>query len=336
MVARIGGIAGPAGFQQRLAAGLSSRGIEVSYDLDDRPYEAALVIGGTRALPGLSRAKRLGVPIAQRLDGINWIHRRRRTGVRHFLRAEANNLLLRWIRDRLADVVIYQSHFARSWWDRKYGPAPGAASVVWNGVPLDVYKPAGIGTRPEDRLRLLLVEANLAGGYEVGLEAAVELARRLQSASGRRVELAVAGRVPRTLQQAWEGRAADIICWLGVVPPEDIPALDRSAHLLYAADLLPACPNAVIEALACGLPVVAFSTGALAELVTENAGGLAPYGGDPWRLDPPDTGGLARAAERVLADLPRFRAGARARAVEALGLDAMVDGYLEALGWSRR
>ncbi len=117
------------------------------------------------------------------------------------------------------------------------------------------------------------------------------------------------------------------------MPPENIPLLDRSAHLLFASDLHPACPNAVIEALACGLPVVAFDTGALRELVSEQAGRLADYGGDPWQIDPPDFEGLAAAGEAVLDDLPRFRAGARERAESGLGLQPMVEGYLKVMGW---
>jgi len=117
----------------------------------------------------------------------------------------------------------------------------------------------------------------------------------------------------------------------GLVPREQIPALDRSAHLLYAADINAACPNSVVEALACGLPVVSFATGALPELVTGDAGRIVPYGGDPWQLHPPDLDALARAAAEVLADQARFRAGARRRAEEALGLDPMVDAYLDVL-----
>jgi glycosyltransferase involved in cell wall biosynthesis len=101
--------------------------------------------------------------------------------------------------------------------------------------------------------------------------------------------------------------------------------------LLYSADINAACPNSVIEALGCGLPVVAFDTGALPELVNGDAGRITPYGGNPWRLDPPDIDGLARGASEVLENLERFQRGARRRAEQAFSLENMVEGYLQAL-----
>ena len=91
------------------------------------------------------------------------------------------------------------------------------------------------------------------------------------------------------------------------------------------------CPNSTIEALACGLPVVAFDTGSLPELVTGEAGRVVPYGGDPWELEPADVAGLAGGAVEVLANQERFRKGARQRAEEAFGLERMVTGYVECL-----
>jgi glycosyltransferase involved in cell wall biosynthesis len=79
------------------------------------------------------------------------------------------------------------------------------------------------------------------------------------------------------------------------------------------------------------LPVLAFDTGALPELVCGGAGRIVPYGGDPWKLEQPDVPGLARAAADILDDQARFRKAARARAEEAFGLDHMVDAYLEVL-----
>jgi glycosyltransferase involved in cell wall biosynthesis len=86
-----------------------------------------------------------------------------------------------------------------------------------------------------------------------------------------------------------------------------------------------------VEALACGLPVLSFDTGALPEMVTGEAGRVVPYGGDPWRLDQADTLSLAAAAEEILQNQEPFRKGARVRAEEAFNLDDMVDSYLKAL-----
>jgi glycosyltransferase involved in cell wall biosynthesis len=329
-------------FHHKMAAGLQRRGIEVGYELGGEQWDALLVVGGTRRLDDLWRARWNGVPVVQRLDGINWLHRLRHTGLRHWLRAEYGNWLLRTIRDRFANRVVYQSAFARDWWQRVYGTGRAPASVVHNGVDLDAYSPDGPHTRPDDRWRILLVEGSLMGGYEMGLETAVALAEALsdriaglpeeEERLNRPVELMVVGRVSPELKSEWNLMAGFAIRWAGQVPPERIPEIDRSAHLLYSADLNAACPNAVIEALACGLPALAFDTGALPELVTGEAGAVVPYGGDPWRLDPPDVDPLAGAALRLIAGGEAHRRAARELAEAAFGLERMLDGYLDALG----
>ena len=334
LLPRLSGVGGMVSFQQRLAAGLNRRGIAVCYELADLPYAAVLVVGGTRQLRGLWRLRRGGVPIVQRLDGMNWLHRLQPTGLRHRLRAEYGNTLLALIRSRLADRIVYQSEFARGWWERVHGPSPVPSSVVYNGVDLELFNPAGPHQRPDDLFRLLMVEGSLMGGYELGLEAAEAmgalLAERLK-AGRRKVELVVVGCVAPQVSERWVGRSRLPLRWMGQVLPERIPEIDRSAHLLYSADLNAACPNSVIEAMACGLPVVAFDTGALPELVTDGAGRVVPYGGDPWRLDPPDVAALAEAALEVLADQDGYRLAARRRAEAAFSLDEMVDGYLQVL-----
>jgi glycosyltransferase involved in cell wall biosynthesis len=331
---RPSGVGGMVSFRRRLGRGLTARGIEVCDALDPDSTDAILVIGGTRRLADLYRAHRRGVPIVQRLDGMNWLHRKLRTGFRHFLRAEWGNWLLSTIRSRLADRVVYQSEFARQWWERVYGPTKVPTDVILNGIDLDRYNPNGPGVPPEDCYRLLMVEGALEGGYELGLEHGVRLAETLAQEVSRPVTLMVVGRVSQALRRKVETGTSVRLRWEGLVPQERIPEIDRSAHLLFSADLNPACPNTVIEALACGLPVVAFDTGALPELVTQEAGCLASYGGDPWKLDPPDIAGLAYAARTVLKSQAHYRAGARSRAEANLGLNRMVDAYLTVLGWT--
>lgn len=321
---------GPASFQGRLAAGLANRGIDVTYNLLERPLSAVLVIGGTRRLESLWRAKQDGIPVIQRLDGMNWIHRQRRTGLKHWLRAEYGNWLLQVIRSRLSRHIVYQSHFSKGWWERVYGLVSAETSVVYNGVDLDVYHPDGPHDRPADKLRILVVEGNLGGGYEWGLGAAVKLAEGTSNAMNKPVELVVAGGASQAIQDEWTGRSGVPLRFIGWVERVKIPEIDRSAHVLYAADVNAACPNSVLEALACGLPVVSFDTGALPELITTDAGRISPYGGDPWKLETPDVPALVRGAVEVLEDQERFRSGARRRAEGAFGLDTMVEGYLSA------
>jgi glycosyltransferase involved in cell wall biosynthesis len=270
-------------FQGKFVSGLKARNIDVCYDLGDLPYDAVLVIGGTRQLQRLWRVKRRGIPIVQRLDGMNWIHRVLNTGIRHWIRAEYGNIILSNIRASLGSLL---------------------------------------------------------GGYEFGLENAIELASHIAYShdGGQRVELMVVGRVSPGTKEHWEswiGRKemnqVFQINWLGAVPHDQIAEIYQSAHLFFSADINAACPNSVIEAIACGTPVAAFDTGALAELLGDGGGITVPYGGNPWQLDPPDIHSLVSSALDLLHNLDHYRESARQRALSGFDLEPMVDRYLELL-----
>jgi glycosyltransferase involved in cell wall biosynthesis len=328
LIPHLAGLGGPSSFQARLVSGLEAHGLRVVYDPDDPSLTSILVVGGTSNLAALWRAHRRGVRIIQRLNGMNWIHRVSRTGLRHYLRSEINNLILATIRRRLADEIVYQSNFSQSWWERVYGPLEKPCRIIYNGVDLQSFSPNGPGSRPERFTRIQMVEGRLGSGNEPGLLNGLALAETLIRERELPVELSIIGEASPMLRAEAGKRLRQAVCWQGVLPRERIPEANRSAHLFFSADLNAACPNSVVEALACGLPVLAFDTGALKELVPPDAGKIVPYGSDHWHLQAADIPALAQAATEILADLPRFQAGARRRAAEALGLDRMVDAYL--------
>jgi glycosyltransferase involved in cell wall biosynthesis len=101
--------------------------------------------------------------------------------------------------------------------------------------------------------------------------------------------------------------------------------------MMYCAEVNPPCPNSVIEALACGLPVIGFDSGSLKELVTDDAGCIVSYGANPWKLETPNIEALAASAGDVLEKQDQFRTAARKRAESAFGLDQMVESYLKVL-----
>lgn len=315
-----------ASFRLKFEQGIKSRGVEVTHDLSAQS-DAVLVIAGTRKLWQLHQARKRGIRIVQRLDGINWVQRVRWTGPRYHFRAEYGNAMLALIRNRFADRVIYQSQFIRNWWSDWYGAGQAPSTVILNGVDLEKYSPEGPQDRPTDRYRLLLLEGSLAGGLNAGLFHGVALAEKL--AEKHSMEVVVAGKVDEATQAKLKSSVP--VKFLGTIPRDEIPRLARSSHLMYCAEVNPPCPNSVIEALACGLPVVGFDSGSLKELVNEAAGRVVPYGANPWKLETPHIAALADSAQEVLSKQKQFRAGARKRAESILGLESMVDSYLKVL-----
>lgn len=315
-------------FRLKFEDGLRARAVDITNDAS-REVDSILVLAGTRHLLPLWKARRRGIRMVQRLDGINWVHRVRWAGLRYTIRAMYGNANLAFIRRRLADHVIYQSQFIKHWWEDWYRSARVPSNVILNGVDLNRYTPHGLHERPSGHYRLLVVEGSLAGGLNYGLFNAASLASALSKRF--KIELMIVGHVDGHTKNRLKHQTAFRIQFMDTTPRDHIPWLMRSSHLLFSAEVNPPCPNSVIEALACGLPVVGFDTGSLSELVQGEAGRLVPYGADPWRLQTPDIPALAEAAADVLQDQPLFRKSARERAEAAFDVEKMVDEYLNVL-----
>lgn len=332
LVPRLQGLGGMVSFQAKFIQELDRRGIDHSFDPADPLNTAILVIGGTRHLLPLLRARRRGLHIVQRLNGMNWLHKVQKTNLQSWLRSVNANNLLNFIRRYVCNEIIYQSEFSRTWWESEHGGLNKLNHVVYNGVDLNTYSPIGEEEPAIDRFSILLVEGHLTQASAGGLEIAMQLVKSLRERLILPVELIVVGDVLASVQVVCQQKFPSVnVHWTGIVPHTDIPTLDRSAHLLFSADLNAACPNSVLEALACGLPVLAYDTGSLSELIQEGAGSVVPWGSNYWRLEPPDLPALVEAAILILQNNGKYRQAARQRAEQVFSLEAMVDAYLEVL-----
>lgn len=328
IVPRVEGRGGVTSFRLKFEEGLRARGVDVTYDLT-QAVDAALVLAGTRHLLALRKARKQGIRIVQRLDGINWVHRARWAGLRYTVRAIYGNMNLAFLRKRLVDHVIYQSQFIKQWWEDWYRPARVPATVIINGVDLNRYTPHGLHERPSSHYRLLVVEGSLAGAQNSGLFSAAHLAEAL--AKKFKIELTIVGRVDGRSKNKLKNQTVFRMRFMDVIPAEQIPWLMRSSHFLFSAEVNPPCPNSVIEALACGLPVIGFDTGSLSELVQGDAGRMAPYGANQWKLEQPDVPALIEPATEILQNQQLFRKSARELAEESFDVNKMVDEYLRIL-----
>jgi glycosyltransferase involved in cell wall biosynthesis len=87
---------------------------------------------------------------------------------------------------------------------------------------------------------------------------------------------------------------ADTIKMLGPLPSDNVANLMRKAQILCLPSHAEGTPNCVMEALACGLPVVATRVGGIPDIVEDNKSGIL--------VDNGDVKGLAEALLRLLHD----------------------------------
>ena len=116
---------------------------------------------------------------------------------------------------------------------------------------------------------------------------------------------------------------------VGRYSQREAPEFLRRAHLLLHTKVKDPCPSAVIEAMACGLPVVYPASGGTVELVGDEAGIGVPHP-DSWERDlPPSPEALAQAVADVLPRRADYAAAATERAVERFALEPWLDRHEE-------
>jgi len=223
-----------------------------------------------------------------------------------------------------ADHVLYQSAFSKRSADEWLGEPGGTWEILFNAVDVDLFSPAA---QPLSSGPVLLIGGDQTQAYrlELGLRA---FARVLRSEPDAR--LIVSGRLVSSpeplLEELW---LRDKVDFIGRYAQSDAPSILRRAHLLLHTKVKDPCPSVVIEAMACGLPVVYPASGGTVELVGEEAG-IGVLHPDGWERDePPSPEELAEAVGRVLADLPDYAAAARRRAVARFALSPWLDRHAE-------
>ncbi|GAA1842172.1 glycosyltransferase [Agromyces salentinus] len=184
---------------------------------------------------------------------------------------------------------------------KKLGVPPRNISVIPCGVDLDHFSPGGEREQRRRRHRVLSV-GRLVPRKGVGtvIEAIAEVA-----AEGFDVELVVVGggaagprgadpEVDRLERIAALAGVADRVELRGQVPQSDLPDVYRSADVVVCAPWYEPFGIVPLEAMACGVPVVASSVGGLIDSVVD--------GGTGRHVPPRDVAAVAAAIRGLLLD----------------------------------
>jgi len=299
--------------QGESVAGGSAKFQRLASRFPNRPTDFTLLYLGSTWLPRdlralLRLAERRGVPIVVNQDGVAY------PGWAGAATEELNRPLRLAL--HTADHVLYQSEFSRRSSDEFLGQPQGSWEVLYNAVDVELFTPAP--ARP-DGPPVLLLGGDQTQAYR--LEVALRTVARLPDS-----RLLVTGRLVSSPEPLLDELGLrDRVEFVGRYDQRRAPALIRSAHVMLHTKVNDPCPSAVIEAMACGLPVVYPRSGGTVELVGDEAGIGVPHPGGWDRDEPPSPDALAEAVLSVLANLDLFATAARGRAVERFALRPWLD-----------
>jgi glycosyltransferase involved in cell wall biosynthesis len=276
-------------------------------------------------LAALEAARRLGLPVAQTFHALGVVKRRHQgdqdTSPRERLELEARvarsaDRVLATCTDEVFELL-------------RLGVDGRRITVVPCGVDLEHFRPGGPVAPREPELPRILCVSRLVQRKGVG-----NLISALRGVPG--AELVIAGgpaaqeletcsTASRLRALAAELGVADRVTLLGRVDRDDLPALVRSADVVACVPWYEPFGIVPLEAMACGVPVVASAVGGLIDTVVDGVTGV--------HVPPRRPDRLAVALRELLADAPRRRslgeAGA-ARARARYGWDRIAESTDEA------
>jgi len=288
------------GAVRRVAGDMRRRGVQVVHGyLFEGNFLAALV----------GRAGRLPVTLVSKrsLDRYGRLDRR----------------LAAWLSNRLADRVTVNAEAVRELVVHHEWCAPSRIELIPNGVALPTSldgaaaaaSEAEIDPRGDGPLVGMVGRLSWKKGYEHAIEAARLLAARIPG-----LRFDVVGDGPLRAQLEHQAKTAGLegtVRFLG--QRRDVPDLMRRFDCFVLSSVIEGMPNALLEAMALGRPVVTTSAGGSAEVVVDGESGFV--------VPPADPAALAAAVERVLRDpaLARSLAESGERRVrERFSLEAML------------
>lgn len=252
---------------------------------------------------------------------------------------------------RLADKVIYQSEFSKFAIEKllferfKLDIPPKESTIVYNGVDLEHFKPMKECREKKNFPNILishrlipfkrahqapLIIEELIKKYPdlkvhivgEGVKNPYHFGKNSKDAIRKEIKL-------RGLERHFE--------FYGHVDPDHLPKVYNKCDFMLNLSYADPCPNVVVEAMACGLPVIAPNHGGIPELVGDaqllideqiNMRSFQPrfiYRELPLINPNP----YVEKIDNLLAHLPYYSEKMRARALEKFDISEVSDAYIE-------
>ena len=225
-------------------------------------------------LAALQAARSVGVPVVQTFHALG-IVKRRQQGGKDTSPPDRIRLETEIIRDADRIVATCSDELFEL---VRLGADPARVDIVPCGVDLSMFRPDGVAeARHPKRKRVVIVSRFVE---RKGIGNAISAVARVPGC-----ELLIAGGPPverldadpearRYRRMAVEHGIADRVHLLGSVPRDRVPALMRSADVVLCVPWYEPFGIVPLEAMACGVPVLATAVGGLTDTVVDGVTGF--------------------------------------------------------------
>lgn len=318
------GRGGPHVWTRRFLLHVQSRGYHVTHKLNEDWQAALFVLRSEGLADAIRKSRSLAYRVANGYhpDWFSAMQKEMDTH-HHAVNASISQAL------EISPMVIYQSRWAKEQLDQYLHTRKSNYEIIYNGVDLQRFKP----------LQSTLIDLPTIGTvgvmrYRYRLQTFLEMSRRLEIPH----RLLIIGSLDNENSQVLKDYQNDPlvgprISYQPHVPAEKLPSLYQKMSLLVHPVSGDVCPNVVIEALACGVPVVAPDTGGTAEIV--GRGGVV-FSSELWKYDSNFMDAMREATISALQDIDNLSRQARRQAEMHLNIQEMIDKYLSTLGLPTR
>jgi glycosyltransferase involved in cell wall biosynthesis len=318
---------GTSTFAKKFKYGLEKRGHEVFFTFQ-KDYDILFVIVQCNPLY-LLHAKLRNKKIIQRLDGVYY------WSVAKW-KYPLLNLAPRIIHAFFADHTVYQSEYSKYCAAKFLGRKKDEQySIIYNGVDTEFFSSAGekiqnLRDNPEQKI---FITASKFRRYDQILPL-IQAMERYREEYTENCKLLIIGDFNREVTGIPSRfRKFTHLQFLGKIGNEDLPKYERSSDVFLMTHLNPPCPNNILEAMGCGLPICGVNDGAMSEITAphENSLLLETTGDAFWKRREYDTRQFAANLHAITADLPSYSTKSEKMARERFSLDEMIDNYLKIL-----
>jgi len=315
---------GSSSFAKKFKKGLEEKGHEAFFDFR-KDYDVLFVIIQCNPLY-LLHAKLHKKKIIHRLDGLYY------WSVAKW-KYPLLNLAPKIVHKFFSDFTVYQSQYSKYCADKFLGKRKDEKySIIYNGVDVNLFSPEGekiekLRDNPDQKIFITASKFRRTDQIMPIIEA-LEIYKKKYSDNFKFLIIGDFSREITSLPSKFKDFTN--LKFLGKIPNEDLPKYERSSDVFLMTHLNPPCPNNIIEAMACGLPICGVNDGAMSELTVpgENSLLIDSEGDAFQKRRAYDIEKFAENLNSIVKNLDSFSKSSREIAKERFSLDEMLSNYI--------